>query len=88
MGRHFSIVIWGNKITSNISHPVGFHASKETARSLLPDTKKWLQNHFEEVDWENLNLAMESSPTCTKCGDPNTTLVFVELGFRSEDIWG
>ncbi len=38
-----SIVFWGNKITSDISQPVQFHASKELARKLLTDTKKWPQ---------------------------------------------
>jgi hypothetical protein len=53
-----SIFIWGNKITSNVSQPVQFHASKELARKLLTDTKKWLQERLKEVDWEHLDLAM------------------------------
>jgi hypothetical protein len=53
-----AIVIWGNKIAIDISHPVRFHASKETARRLLTDTKKW--PHVDEVDWEHLDLAMSS----------------------------
>ena len=40
-----AIVIWGNKITSDVSHPVRFHASKEVARRILTDTKKWPQDH-------------------------------------------
>jgi hypothetical protein len=55
-----SIVFWGNKITSDISQPVQFHASKELARKLLTDTKKWPQEWFKEVDWEHLDLAMTS----------------------------
>jgi hypothetical protein len=55
-----AIVIWENKITSNVSHPVRFHASKEIAQCLLADTKKWPHDHFDEVDWEHLNLAMAS----------------------------
>jgi hypothetical protein len=35
-----AIVIWGNKITSDVSHPIRFHASKEIAQGLLADTKK------------------------------------------------
>ena len=54
------VVIWGNKITSNVSHPVQFHASKEVAQHILTDTKKWPQDCFDEVDWEHLDLAMSS----------------------------
>jgi hypothetical protein len=36
-----AIVIWGNKITSDVSHPVWFHASKEVAQCILTDTKTW-----------------------------------------------
>ena len=55
-----SIVIWGNKITNNVSQPVRFHASNELTQKLLTDTRKWPQEHFEEVDWEHLDLAMTS----------------------------
>ena len=55
-----SIVIWGDKITNDVSQPVRFHASKELARKLLTDTRKWPQERFEEVDWEHLDLAMTS----------------------------
>jgi hypothetical protein len=55
-----AILIWGNKITSDASHPVPFHASKEIARGLLADTKKWLHDRFDQVDWEHLDLAMTS----------------------------
>jgi hypothetical protein len=55
-----AIVIWGYKITSDVSHPVRFYASKEIARGLLAETKKWTHDQFEEVDWEHLDLAMTS----------------------------
>jgi hypothetical protein len=29
-----AVVIWGNKITDDISHPIRFHASKEVADSI------------------------------------------------------
>jgi hypothetical protein len=64
--QDISIVIWGNKITSNVSQPVQFHASKELARKLLTDTKKWPQEQFEEVDWEHLDLAMTSKSNMYK----------------------
>jgi hypothetical protein len=59
-------VIWGNKITSDVSYPAQFHASKEIARRLLPDSMKWLQDRFEEVDWEHLNLALSSKSNMYK----------------------
>jgi hypothetical protein len=55
-----AIVIWGNKLTSDVSHPVQFHASKEIARGLLADTRKWPRDRFNEGDWEHLDLAMKS----------------------------
>ncbi len=55
-----SIIILGEKITNNISQPVRFHASKELARKLMTDTRKWPQEQFKEVDWEHLDLAMMS----------------------------
>ncbi len=38
-----SIVIWGNKITNDVSQPVCFHASKELAQKLLTEIRKWPQ---------------------------------------------
>jgi hypothetical protein len=61
-----AIVIWGNKITSNVSHPVQFHASKEITQGLLADTTKWPHDRFDEVDWEHLNLAMASKSNMYK----------------------
>jgi len=60
------IVIWGNKITNDVSQPVRFHASKEVARCILTDTKKWPYDHFDEVDWEHLDLAMLSKSNMFK----------------------
>jgi hypothetical protein len=36
-----AVVIWGNKITNDVSHPVCFHASKEIAKRTLPGIMKW-----------------------------------------------
>ncbi len=55
-----SIIIWGNKITNDVSQPVQFHASKELARTMLTDTIRWPQEQFNKVDWEHLDLAMRS----------------------------
>jgi hypothetical protein len=61
-----AIVIWGNKITGNVSHPVWFHASKEIAQGLIADTMKWPHDHFDKVDWEHLDLAMASKSNMYK----------------------
>jgi len=58
-----AVVSWGNKITDDISHPIRFHASKEeVARQYLGNRKKnpWLNDQFDEVDWEHLDLAMKN----------------------------
>jgi hypothetical protein len=61
-----AIVIWGNKITSDVPQSVRFHASKEIAQGPLADTKKWPHNRFNEVDWEHLDLAMTSTSNMYK----------------------
>ena len=35
-----AVVIWGNKITNDVSSPIRFHASKEVARRYLGNRKK------------------------------------------------
>jgi len=59
-----AVVIWGNKITDNVSSPIRFHASKEVARRYLGNRKKnpWTNERFDEVDWEHLELAMKTKP--------------------------
>ncbi len=61
-----AIVTWENKITSDVSHPVRSHASKEIAQGLLSNMKKWPQDCFKEVDWDHLYLAMESESNVYK----------------------
>ncbi len=57
-----ALVIWGTKITGNILPPLRFHASKEVARKYLATCKKdkWLNKHFDMVDWEHLDLALKN----------------------------
>jgi hypothetical protein len=57
-----ALVIWGNKVTGNISPPLRFHASKEVARKHLAICKKdkWSKNRFDGVDWEHLDLALKN----------------------------
>ena len=56
-----AVVIWGHKVTNDVSNPIRFHASKEIARGLLPRTLKWPHDRFDEVDWEHLDLALSST---------------------------
>jgi hypothetical protein len=55
-----TLVVWGEKITGNISQLVRFHASKEVARKHLQNQRVncWPAGSFEEVDWEHLVLAL------------------------------
>ncbi len=57
-----ALVIWGNKVTGDISSPLRFHASKEVARQHLGTrTKdKWSSDKFNAVDWEHLDLALKN----------------------------
>ena len=57
-----ALVIWGNKVTGDISTPLRFHASKEIARNYLRTQTKdtWTNKQFDQVDWENLELALQN----------------------------
>ena len=59
-----AVVIWGNKITNDVSNSIRFHASKELARQYLGNRKKNPRpnEQFDEVDWEHLELAMKTKP--------------------------
>jgi hypothetical protein len=63
-----ALVIWGNKVTGNISSPLRFHASKEVARQhLRTHTKdKWSHDKFNAVDWEHLDLTLKNKPDMYK----------------------
>jgi len=73
-----AVVIWGNKITNDISYPIRFHASKEVARHYLCNRKKnpWLNEQFDEVDWEHLDLAMKTKTDMYKIWRSKQTLGF------------
>ena len=57
-----ALVIWGNKITGDISPHLCFHASKEVARRYLTShpRDKWSNDRFDTVDWEHLDLALKN----------------------------
>jgi hypothetical protein len=60
--KDVALVIWGNKVTGNISTPLHFHASKELARNYLSTCTrhKCPNGRFNEVDWEHLELALKN----------------------------
>jgi hypothetical protein len=48
-----TLIVWGNKVTGNISSPLHFHASKAVARKYHIQQRKkgkWTHEQFEEVD--------------------------------------
>jgi hypothetical protein len=57
-----ALVIWGNKVTGDISTLLRFHASKELARNYLSTRtkEKWPNERFDEVNWEHLELALKN----------------------------
>jgi hypothetical protein len=63
-----AVVIWGNKITHNISHTIRFQASKEVVRKYLGNKKMNLEPNkwFDEVNWEHLDLALKNKPDMYK----------------------
>ncbi len=65
-----AVVIWGNKITDDVSSPIRFHASKEVARRYLGNMKKnpWTNEKFDEVDWENQTRHVQNLEIETELG--------------------
>ncbi len=58
-----ALIVWGDKVTSNISGPLHFHGSKAVAcKYHIHQRKKgkWTHEQFEDVDWEHLDLALKS----------------------------
>jgi hypothetical protein len=60
--KDMALVIWGNKVKGNISTRLRFHASKELARNYLSTRTRDKQpnEHFDEFDWEHLELALKN----------------------------
>ena len=57
-----ALVIKGNKITDDISQPLRFHASRETAQkhSMTKNRKPWTKECFDKIDWHNLDLPQKN----------------------------
>jgi hypothetical protein len=85
------LVIWGNKVSGNISTLLCFHASKELAKNyLFTHTRdKWPNECFNEVDWEHLELALKNKADMYKVWQSKQTLGFcgtrVMVGMYSEE---
>ncbi len=57
-----ALIIWGIKVTGDISSPLRFHTSKEVASQHLGMHRKdkWSNDKFNAVDWEYLDLALKN----------------------------
>jgi hypothetical protein len=66
--KDVTLIVWGSKITGDISGPLRFHTSKTTARTYLQQRKKnkWTNKQFDEVDWDHLDSAMKSKANMYK----------------------
>jgi hypothetical protein len=58
--KDVALVIWGNKVTGNISTLLRFHASKARNYLSTRTRDKWPNEHFDEVNWEHLKLALKN----------------------------
>ncbi len=66
--KDVALVVWGNKVTGNISPLLCFHASKELARNYLRNRTrdKWPNKRFDKVDWEHLKQALKNKANLYK----------------------
>jgi hypothetical protein len=66
--KDVALVIWGTKVTGNISPLLRFHASKELARNYLQNCTrdKWPNERFDEVDWEHRKKALKNKANMYK----------------------
>jgi hypothetical protein len=58
-----TLVVWGDKVTGNISGPLRFRTSKSVTRKYHIHQRKkgkWTHEQFKEVDWEHLDLVLKS----------------------------
>jgi hypothetical protein len=89
-----ALIIWGDKITGNISNSLRFHASKSVARKYhIHQWKKgkWTTKQFKEVDWEHLDHALKSKPNNYKVWQSKQTSRFcgtrVQVGLYSGEMY-
>jgi hypothetical protein len=88
-----AVIIWGNKVTDNISHSIRFHASKEVARKYLGNqkNKSWPNDRFGKIDWEHLDLVLKTKPNMYKIWRSKQNMGFcrtgVQVGLYSGTAW-
>ncbi len=89
-----ALIVWGDKVTGNISGPLCFHASKAVARKYhIHQWKKgkWTHEQFDEVDWEHLDLALKSKADNYKIWRSKQTSSFcgswVQVGLYSGKMY-
>jgi hypothetical protein len=60
--KDVALVIWGNKVTGNISPLLCFHISKELARNYLWNCTRdnWQNKRSDKVNWEHLEQALKN----------------------------
>ena len=54
------------KLTSNIAKSVRYSKGKRQAKEYLTKEKNWLEEQFEEVDWDWLTKTMDNKPDMYK----------------------
>jgi hypothetical protein len=89
-----ALIVWGDKVTGNISGPIRFLASKTVAcKYHLHQRKigKWTHEQFEEVNWEHLDLALKSKADNYKIWQSKQTSGFcgtrVQVGLYSGKMY-
>jgi hypothetical protein len=85
-----ALLVWGDKITGNISGPLRFHASKAVAHTYHIHQRKkgkWTQAQFKEVNWDHIHLALNSKADNYKIWQSKQTSGFcrtrVQVGLYS-----
>jgi hypothetical protein len=84
-----ALIVWGNKVTGDVSGPLRFHDSKAVTQKYLQQQKnnKWMPNKFKEVDWEHLNPAFKNKADNYKIWQSTQTSGFcgtrVQVGLYS-----
>jgi hypothetical protein len=89
-----ALIVWGDKVTGDISGPLRFHASKAVACKYHTHQRKkgkWTHEQFKEVDWEHLNLALKSKADNYEIWQSKQTSGFcgtqVQVGLNSSEMY-
>jgi hypothetical protein len=84
-----ALVVWGDKMTGNISHTIRFHASKEVARRYLQmqQVQPWTYKRFDKIDWEHSDLALQAKSDLYKIWRLKQTSGFCGTRASGEIHW-